>query len=84
MSQYELRGRTFGVLEVEQLECAVAFEGPFEVPDRAVDFGNDDAFGKALGDLFCDIHWAGLPRSTLALRAIGQRDLNLFSGLSFM
>lgn len=65
---------TFGVLKVEELELAALLEGSGQIPQLAVDEGDDGALEERLGDALGDGEWGGLPRGSSMLLAIGKRD----------
>lgn len=62
------------VVEVHQLEGAVGLEGTSEVPEDAVDLGDDDLLGETLGDGDGDGEGRGLVRRSWSGGAVGEGD----------
>jgi hypothetical protein len=64
------------VVELQQLEVAVALERPIQVPELVVDLGNHCIVGEALADLLGYLVRSGAPRLAGYLFTIGQHDLD--------
>eukprot|EP00050_Salpingoeca_kvevrii_P006220 m.288086 g.288086 ORF g.288086 m.288086 type:complete len:548 (-) comp11898_c0_seq1:182-1825(-) len=65
-----------GVVKLEKLNVAVALEDAVEVPQLAVDLGDDGVVGQALADQAGNIVGRRAPRLAVKHLAIGEGDLD--------
>lgn len=62
------------VVELEQLQAAVALQRPVQVPQYIVHLGDDRVVGQTLADALGHVVWSGAPRLTLHLLTVLQGD----------